>query len=54
MPDSTLAGILWVSETYLKLKQGEPRLHIDAVELHKQGKLKESLKGSHICLSLSC
>lgn len=46
--DDKLAGLLLVNETYLKLQQEEPNLHIEAIEklieLQKQGKFKESLE----------
>jgi hypothetical protein len=46
--DDKLAGTLLVNETYLKLQQSEPNLHIEAIEklieLQKQGKLKEYLE----------
>jgi hypothetical protein len=46
--DDQLAGTMLVNETYLKLQQREPNLHIEAIEklieLQKQGKLKEYLE----------
>ena len=46
--DDRLAGTMLLNETYLKLQQDEPNLHIEAIEklmeLQKQGKLKEYLE----------